>query len=278
MRTQDDPEAIIAAKQLLPAAGQPIILTGQEAASPPRAPGVPINPREYIGLIRRMAWPFLKKAWKLFYARKQSTRPAYEDFVSAGKIGLMIAVRRYDPSKGANFSTYAYFWIRKYLYRCLDDFRKNSCGMPVELDTKVGEAISNDAVKSDYFTAPPTPGDEPSQREEDLRLALAASLKKRLSALQRKVIRLRYLPDGEKRRLTQREVAGKLGLSTRHIKRIEAEALKRLSKDPALELFMQPEVEDCRRAAVKKNTAPPDESKAFSGVKTWMARNSPMRE
>jgi hypothetical protein len=56
------------------------------------------------------------------------------------------------------------------------------------------------------------------------------------------------------------EVAGRLGLSTRHVKRIEAEALKRLSEDPALELFMQPEVEDRRRAVVKKNTAPPDES------------------
>jgi RNA polymerase sigma factor (sigma-70 family) len=190
----------------------------------------------------------------------------------------MIAVRRYEPSKGAAFSTYAYYWIQKHLHGCLDDFRKNSCGMPLELDAQGREAISNDDVESDFFSSPPTPGDEPSQREQDLHLVLTASLEK-LPELQRKVIRLRYLPDGEGRRLTQMEVARKLGLSTRHVKRIQAEALERLREDPVLELFMQPEVEDCRRAVVKKNTAaPPDESKAFPGVKTWMALNSPMRK
>ena len=34
------------------------------------------------------------------------------DLISEGNIGLMLAVRRFDPDKGAQFSTYALWWIK----------------------------------------------------------------------------------------------------------------------------------------------------------------------
>ncbi len=41
------------------------------------------------------------------------------DLIQEGNVGLMEAVRRFDPFKGAKFSTYATFWIRAYMLRYL---------------------------------------------------------------------------------------------------------------------------------------------------------------
>ncbi len=37
----------------------------------------------------------------------------FEDLVNAGNLGLVVAARRYDGSRGHRFVTYAAFWIRK---------------------------------------------------------------------------------------------------------------------------------------------------------------------
>jgi len=44
-----------------------------------------------------------------------------EDLVSEGNIGLMTALRRYNPDKGAKLSTYATYWIRQAILRALDN-------------------------------------------------------------------------------------------------------------------------------------------------------------
>src|SRR5262245_47904622 len=36
-----------------------------------------------------------------------------EDLVAEGSVGLMKAIRRFDPNNGTRFTTYASFWIRK---------------------------------------------------------------------------------------------------------------------------------------------------------------------
>ena len=39
------------------------------------------------------------------------------DLIQEGNIGLMQAVRKYNPYKGTKFSTYASFWIRAYILK-----------------------------------------------------------------------------------------------------------------------------------------------------------------
>ena len=46
------------------------------------------------------------------------------DLIQEGNVGLLIALKKYDPDKGARFSYYATWWIRSYILKyLLDNFR-----------------------------------------------------------------------------------------------------------------------------------------------------------
>jgi len=59
------------------------------------------------------------------------------DVISEGNIGLMTAVDRFDPSKGAKLSTYAAWWIRQSIKRAL-----SNQGKTIRLPVHLGEKIS----------------------------------------------------------------------------------------------------------------------------------------
>ena len=44
----------------------------------------------------------------------------YSDLIQAGNLGLMKALKRFEPELGNKFSTYAYWWIRQSILRALD--------------------------------------------------------------------------------------------------------------------------------------------------------------
>jgi RNA polymerase primary sigma factor len=60
------------------------------------------------------------------------------DVVSEGNIGLMKAVDRFDPSKGAKLSTYAAWWIRQSIKRALSNQSK-TIRLPVHLGDKISK-------------------------------------------------------------------------------------------------------------------------------------------
>src|SRR6266478_8163061 len=59
------------------------------------------------------------------------------DVISEGNIGLMTAIDRFDPAKGAKLSTYAVWWIRQCIKRAL-----SNQGKLVRLPVHLGEKIS----------------------------------------------------------------------------------------------------------------------------------------
>jgi RNA polymerase sigma factor (sigma-70 family) len=56
----------------------------------------------------------------VFVAKKHPHRGELLDRIQDGAIGLMVAAEKYDPSKGFNFTTYAYQWIRQSICRADD--------------------------------------------------------------------------------------------------------------------------------------------------------------
>jgi RNA polymerase primary sigma factor len=60
------------------------------------------------------------------------------DVISEGNIGLMTAVDRFDPSKGAKLSTYAAWWIRQSIKRALSGQSK-TIRLPAHLGDKIAK-------------------------------------------------------------------------------------------------------------------------------------------
>src|SRR5258708_4227486 len=60
------------------------------------------------------------------------------DLVSEGNIGLMKAVERFDPAKGAKLSTYAAWWIKQSIKRALANQSK-TIRLPVHLVNKISK-------------------------------------------------------------------------------------------------------------------------------------------
>jgi RNA polymerase primary sigma factor len=58
------------------------------------------------------------------------------DVISEGNVGLMTAVDRFDPAKGAKLSTYATWWIRQSIKRALSNQGK-TIRLPVHLGDKI---------------------------------------------------------------------------------------------------------------------------------------------
>jgi RNA polymerase primary sigma factor len=77
------------------------------------------------------------------------------DLISEGNIGLMKAVERYNPAKGAKLSTYAALWIKQSIRRALSNQSK-TIRLPVHVVEKVSQFNRASTVLNERFGRTPT--------------------------------------------------------------------------------------------------------------------------
>lgn len=77
------------------------------------------------------------------------------DLINEGNIGLMKAVDRFDPKKGAKLSTYAAWWIKQGIRRAISDQSK-TIRLPVHVGDKILHIRRAEARFQDLYGRMPT--------------------------------------------------------------------------------------------------------------------------
>ena len=107
---------------------------------------------EYKDIIIETNMLFVVSVAKKFH----STKLALSDKVSAGMVGLMQAVEKFDPDNGASFITYARWWVEQSIRKEVMAYA-NVVRIPVgtyrqmkEIQGLANEGWSNDALEKTY--------------------------------------------------------------------------------------------------------------------------------
>ncbi|MBC8328987.1 MAG: sigma-70 family RNA polymerase sigma factor [Planctomycetes bacterium] len=149
-----------------------------------------------------------------------------EELYSAGMVGLMTASRSYDPSRGAEFKTYAYHRIRGAI---LDELRRMDF-----LPRSQREKARREGYEPPSFVAIPTDEDGQESLVAD---PVAAALENRelVDALREQILQLPekmrvvmslYYSEG----LRMREIGERLHLTESRVSQIHSNAVARLRR------------------------------------------------
>lgn len=163
------------------------------------------------------------------------------DLVQQGRIGLMEAARRYDPTSAASFKTFATYRIRGEI---IDGLRAHSQGRPAEAGwnesvESIGESarssssddvsgfISSVRALSTAFELATSTGENPM--EESLEKQTLWSAVGRLPERERHVCELLYRMD-----MTMQDIANLMNTSKASVSRLHKRAVERLRQDQQL--------------------------------------------
>ncbi|MEA2095638.1 MAG: sigma-70 family RNA polymerase sigma factor [Candidatus Cloacimonadota bacterium] len=143
---------------------------------------------EYLPLVRSIA------------AKYNKLGIPQEDLEQEGMIGLLEAANKYEEDKGAKFSTYATYWIKKYILAAVDKEKKYSLN-----STNLNEEITEDKKtvnikQTKYF-------DLPSDMPENEKTVLTMLFQDEF---------------------TLNEIAEELGISRERVRQLKEKALRRL--------------------------------------------------
>ena len=156
--------------------------------------------------------------------RYESTGVGLEDLISIGTIGLIKAIRSFDPDKKIKLATYASRCIENeilmHLRKISAQRTEVSIDEPLNTDWDGNELLLSDILGTD--------GDEISRPlEDDADRAMLMRAIGTLCERDRKIILLRF-GIGQAQDATQKEVADLLGISQSYISRLEKRIIAQL--------------------------------------------------
>ena len=164
----------------------------------------------------------------VFIARRfENTGVNLEDLISIGTIGLIKAIGTYRRDKNIKLATYA--------SRCIENeilmhIRKTSCQKteisldePINMDYDGNELLLSDVLGTDENTVT-------GRLEDEVDLMLLRKALGELPPREKEIMVMRYGLEG-RRELTQKEVAGVLGISQSYISRLEKRIMLRLRRE-----------------------------------------------
>ena len=143
---------------------------------------------EYLPLVRSIA------------AKYNKLRIPQEDLEQEGMIGLLKAANKYEKNRGAKFSTYATYWIKKYILAAVDKEKKHSLN-----STNLNEEITKDKKAAAIKAV--TNFDLPSDMPENEKTVLTMLFQDEL---------------------TLKEIAEELGISRERVRQIKEKGLRRM--------------------------------------------------
>jgi len=161
----------------------------------------------------------------VYIAKKYDSPTAgAEDLVSIGTIGLMKAVKTFDPDKNIKLATYASRCIENeilmYLRKASNSKTEMSFDEPLSIDWDGNELTLRDVLGSE--------SDEISQEiEYEDEKRLLRTVVAGLSQKEKNIMYERFGLDGRKEK-TQKELADTMGISQSYISRLEKRILSKL--------------------------------------------------
>lgn len=149
-----------------------------------------------------------------------------EDLISIGTIGLIKGISTFDASKGARLATYAARCVENEILMYFRGQRKSASDVSLSeyIETgKDGTALSlMDVICSDEDLFE-------QMSDKEVYAKLYEKIEECLTPREKRIIALRY-GIGNRKPLTQREIADLCGISRSYVSRIEKKALQKLEK------------------------------------------------
>ena len=104
---------------------------------------------EYQNIMTSIVLANKKLVYKIVSQYRNFSNSSYdeEDMFQAGMIGLLQAIKKFDVTKGYQFSTYATWWIRQKISREIAEY-STPIRLPVHLREKIRDYIK---IKNNYF-------------------------------------------------------------------------------------------------------------------------------
>ena len=127
----------------------------------------------------------------------------FEDLIQEGFLGLLEAEKRFDLSKKAKFSTYAFYWIKKKILEAIQKEKIQSLNS-VELKEEI---LKSPIIEKTY-----------ESRDLDI-----SSLNKNLSSLEQKIFRLHFQQEK-----TLSQIAKELGIRREKVRQTKYLLLRKI--------------------------------------------------